>query len=63
MGTPRTSSLLVLAMREVFEAIAVIWTAMILAYGAIAVAVVLAQWARNQARTVRHPSGQKPSPN
>src|SRR5262249_36668932 len=62
MGTPRNSSLLVLAMREVFETIAVIWTAIILAYGATAVAVVLAHWALEQARSVRHPSGRRPSP-
>jgi hypothetical protein len=50
-------------MWEMFDTIAFIWTVMLLAYGAIAVALVLALWGLGQARRVRHPSEQKPYPN
>jgi hypothetical protein len=50
-------------MWEVIDTIALIWTATILAYGAIAAALVLAHWALDQIRTVRDSLGQQPSRN
>jgi hypothetical protein len=52
-----------LAMWEVVDAIALIWTATILAYGAIAGALVLARWALDQIRIVRNSLEQQPSRN
>jgi hypothetical protein len=50
-------------MWEVVDAIALIWTATILAYGAIAGALVLARWALDQIRIVRNSLEQQPSRN
>jgi hypothetical protein len=50
-------------MWEVIDTIASIWTATILAYAAIAGALVLARWALDQIRTVRNSLAQQPSLN
>jgi hypothetical protein len=52
-----------LAMWEVVDTIASMWTATILAYGAIAGALILARWTLDQIRTVRNSLGQQPSRN
>jgi hypothetical protein len=42
-------------MWEAVETVALLWTALILAYGVIALALILGRWALNRARTGQTP--------